>query len=309
MSGRNICRSQPPQKLFEAFKDITNSNLIRNKELSDENIAQFENLLNTAQPQTDEDHCMRSFVQYLYRKNPGHFTRFIQRSHLNHLTLWTEAKFMVSVFELRGLVYIKWDIDANKYVCSMHRIVTEYLTSGKCSSMEEVVDRISRETTSYNRGPPRDFNDNRGDRDNRGPPRDNRGDRDNRGPPRDNRGPPRDNRGPPRDTRHNHDKSQNSNPNQARMYNNRRSRESNDRNVVQTPTETDFPILVSKPVFVQTVVWPKKGSVEPPATPNPSVNGSNSDSSSNDVESNDLTVSVFDINISDSVVAPGNDVL
>jgi hypothetical protein len=283
MSGRNAYRASPPQKLFENYKDIVNSNLIRNKELSDENIAEFEYLLNQAQPQNDEEHCMRSFIQYLYRKNPGHFTRFIQRSSLNQLALWTEAKFMVRTFELRGLVYVKWDIENGKYVCSMHRTVSEYLDSGECSSMEEVVDRITRETENQdreNRGSRLDFDN---DRDRRGKGGRGKGGRGKGGRGKGGRGKggrdQRSNYGECDDTR-----SQLSN---YRGNDNRQTRDSNFTNYQYTPTENDFPVLASKHTASQKSVCLKRGDTN--------TTEQLGDDSTSDATTVDLTASgVFD---------------
>jgi hypothetical protein len=290
MYSRNTNRVEPPPKLLENYRNITNSKLIKNKELSDDTIVEFEHLLNEAQPQSDADHCLRSFVQYLYRKNPGHFARFIQRSRLSHLSLWTEAKFMVKTFELRGLVYIKWDVDINKYVCSMHRIVTEYLNSGECCNMAEVVNRITQETEDKDRdnrdnresrGPRRDFNDNR---DTRGPRRDFNDNRDTRGPRRDFNDN-RDTRGPRRDFNdRGYDNYRGHNQDQPRIYDNRRSREPHTK---QVPTKSDFPVLADTVVPPLHAVWAKNAQIKTPA---PSVNGSDSD-----------TNSTATINLSDSI--------
>jgi hypothetical protein len=274
MSGRNTYRATPPQKLFENYKKITNSKLIRNRELSDENIAEFELLLNQAQPQSDDENCMRSFVQYLYRMNPGHFTRFIQRSRLSHLALWTEAKFMVRTFELRGLVYIKWDSDENKYVCSMHRIVNDYMNSGECSSMEEVVKRITRESEDQdrNRG---DFNTGRGKgkggREFNG--RDSRefNGRDSR--EFNGRGKGKGGKGRGKGNYRGREQIQNSEGNETLM-------------------ESDFPILVSKRIFMAPPVWPKKDSTE---TPSPSADESTSEISNSDSQNMNASINLTDI--------------
>jgi hypothetical protein len=248
MSVRNTNRVAPPQKLFEIYKKIINSKLIKNKELSIDNISEFEHLLNEAQPQNEDDeNCMRCFVQYLYRKNPGHFARFINRSRLNQLTLSTESKYMVKAFELRGLVYIKWDIENNKYACSLHKTVSEYMNSGDFSSMEEVANQITREINDkdqstyvnhhdsrVNHHDSHEFNYRREDN------------RSNHG-----RNYIRQNSSSYRD--HNH----------PRMYKNNRSRESHTNSMPQLPTENDFPVLNNKTIIDQPVEWVKKEFIEP----------------------------------------------
>jgi hypothetical protein len=109
----------PPQQVYESYKAIRNSELIRNKVLSDKNIECFQLSLNTSLPLSEEDSKTRSLIQYLYRKNPTNFCRFLVRSKLNHLILWTEAKCIVRHFGLMGIVYVKWN--DNSYECSLHR--------------------------------------------------------------------------------------------------------------------------------------------------------------------------------------------
>jgi hypothetical protein len=117
----NVSRLAPPQYVLDAYKDIRNSNLISNKSIYDGSIEEFCDLLNKAQPQSKEDVQIRSLIQYLYRRNPNNFCRYLIRSRLSHLILWTEAKCIVRHFGLRGIVYVKWD--TSEYKCSLHRHV------------------------------------------------------------------------------------------------------------------------------------------------------------------------------------------
>jgi hypothetical protein len=119
MTSRNDFRMAPPQQVYDSYKEIRDSELIRNKVLSDKNIEGFQLSLNNSQPVSEEESKTRSLIQYLYRKNPTNFCRFLVRSKLNHLILWTEAKCIVRHFGLRGIVYVKWN--DNSYECSLHR--------------------------------------------------------------------------------------------------------------------------------------------------------------------------------------------
>lgn len=122
MTSRDSNRPMPPQHLYDNYKRIRNSKLILNKSLDTDNIAEFQTYLNDAQPESPEDYQMRALIQYLYRKNPNNFCRFLVRSRLSHLILWTEAKCIVRHFGLRGVVYVKWN-DDGAYECSLHRNV------------------------------------------------------------------------------------------------------------------------------------------------------------------------------------------
>lgn len=125
MTSRSERRMSPPQYVYNSYKEIRDSELIRNKVLTDDSIASFQHSLNKSQPISDDEVKMRSFIQYLYRKNPTNFCKFLSRSKLNHLILWTEAKCIVMYFGLRGIVYVKWN--DSEYECSLHRNATNNL--------------------------------------------------------------------------------------------------------------------------------------------------------------------------------------
>ena len=119
MASRTEFRVSPPQQVYDAYMEIRESSLILNKMVTEANIAEFQNNLNKAQPSNDDESKARSLFQYLYRKHPTNFCRFLVRSRLSHMILWTDAKCIVRHFGLIGIVYIKWnDIE---YECSMHR--------------------------------------------------------------------------------------------------------------------------------------------------------------------------------------------
>ena len=110
----------PPQRLFDLYKNIKNSELILNKVLSKEGVNDFQTELNNAQPKLENENeiQMHSLIQYMYRKNPINFTRFLTKSGLSHLILWTESKCIIKHFGLHGIVYIKWY--DNTYSCNLH---------------------------------------------------------------------------------------------------------------------------------------------------------------------------------------------
>jgi len=119
MTARNSFMTALPNVLYNNHKAINESDLIFKKTVTEDTIKEFEQLLNEAQPITGDDKKNRSLIQFMYRKNPTNFYRFLTRSRLSHIVLWTEAKCIVSHFGLNGLVYIKWD--NTEYKCSVHR--------------------------------------------------------------------------------------------------------------------------------------------------------------------------------------------
>lgn len=119
MTSRTSFRFAPPQRLYESYKAIRNSELIVNKTLNDTTISELNDHLNASLPVGEDETTTHSLVQFLYRKNPVNFCKFLLRSRLNHLMLWTEAKCIVRHFGLQGVVYVKWD--DSQYECSKHR--------------------------------------------------------------------------------------------------------------------------------------------------------------------------------------------
>jgi hypothetical protein len=198
MTGRNDFQMTHSQYVYESYKEIRDSELIRNNVLSDKTIEEFQLSLNNAQPTSDEEYKNRSLIQYLYRKNPTNFCRFLVRSKLSHLILWTEAKCIVTHFGLRGTVYVKWN--DNSYDCSLHRHADSKIQEPDLENPSAPCAYKSVER-NYNYGN-RSYSDNHGDRpdnnryqrnemhDNyrdRHPQRDNyRGSRGGRRPQRDN---------------------------------------------------------------------------------------------------------------------------
>jgi hypothetical protein len=136
------------------YQRIRNCKLLVDKTLYDDNIEEFQQLLNESQPTTDQEMYQRSMVQFLYRKNPSDFCQFLARSGLNSFVLWTEAKSIVMHFGLKGVVYVKWDNDSNSYVCSLHKNVLNSDDSPKKS-----YDNIGRRDVY--RGNSRSFNTNK----------------------------------------------------------------------------------------------------------------------------------------------------
>ena len=69
MASQDNFRMKPPQQVFDAYKEIRDSELVRNCVLTDETIASFQNSLNKAQPRSEDEAKMRSAVQFFYRRN------------------------------------------------------------------------------------------------------------------------------------------------------------------------------------------------------------------------------------------------
>ncbi len=108
-----------PQRLRENYNAIRKTNdVMINGDNVDGSIAEIEHLINDAQPKDLNEEIMRTMVQYLYRRDPNEFYKFLIKSKLFHLVLWTESKKMSRHFRLNNIVYIRWN--GIKYECYKH---------------------------------------------------------------------------------------------------------------------------------------------------------------------------------------------
>lgn len=109
-----------PERLKNNYYEILKLPLVANRDLSNANIAQFEQLLNDSQPANPDEIMMRQVIYQLYRLNPESFRQYIlnPRNRCQYLILWVEAKQIAHAFGLLNRVYIGWD--SVKYKCCIH---------------------------------------------------------------------------------------------------------------------------------------------------------------------------------------------
>lgn len=105
-----------PKYLYEPFKLITQCALVQSKEVTDENLKEFEQLLNQAQPTPNTEAVIQqNFLKSMYYSSPNNLIKYIRQpvSHVGALVLWTESRRIVQFFNLQRLVHISWR--DNKY--------------------------------------------------------------------------------------------------------------------------------------------------------------------------------------------------
>jgi hypothetical protein len=85
---------------------------------SEGDIALIQDLINDAQPNNEVEEAMRTTIQFLYRRNPAGFYKYLKQTKMPHLVLWTESKKISSHFKLSNLIYIYWN--GSSYECSKH---------------------------------------------------------------------------------------------------------------------------------------------------------------------------------------------
>jgi hypothetical protein len=118
---------QHPKILFDNYNKIRQCRLVKNKDYTDSSLSEFEQLLNSAQPQTDSQFHNEQLIKSLYRSRGKDeaFLNLIQNSSNECLVLWTESRIIVRFFRWYKIIYIQYDNTDNKYKVLRHRNVEE----------------------------------------------------------------------------------------------------------------------------------------------------------------------------------------
>jgi hypothetical protein len=104
--------------LTDVFHKISACSLVTTKNSTEENIKEFEDLLNEAQPKTSEARGQKSMVQFMYYSNPTNFINYVNKleNKVGSIILYTESKRIAKFFSIQREVYIKWDPVENCYI-------------------------------------------------------------------------------------------------------------------------------------------------------------------------------------------------
>jgi hypothetical protein len=121
-----------PKQLYDSYKQLRNCTLVRDKQVDEKSLLEFQTLLNAAQPlPADTTTCnYRDLVRMMYLSNKIGFLRYAgnSRNRVNALVLWTESKEIVRYFGLMGLVHLSWNVEAQAYMASKHIQRTQHAT-------------------------------------------------------------------------------------------------------------------------------------------------------------------------------------
>jgi hypothetical protein len=139
--------------LHEKYMALRNCPLIRDNTLTDDTMAEFEFILNSAQPSKDnvEDMAQYNLVKTLYNNNPQSFTAYLRSagSRVGCLILWTHTKSIINHFNLYGKFHLIWSPE------TLHYTRTEFIKQEK-----PLEDQQRRPFTQQQRQPYRNFNKN-----------------------------------------------------------------------------------------------------------------------------------------------------
>jgi len=139
--------------LHEKYTALRNCPLIRDNNLTDDTMAEFEFILNSAQPSKDniEDMAQYNLVKTLYNNNPQSFTAYLRSagSRVGCLILWTHTKSIINHFNLYGKFHLIWSPE------TLHYTRTEFIKQEKTQEEQQ-----RRPFTQQQRQPYRNLNRN-----------------------------------------------------------------------------------------------------------------------------------------------------
>jgi hypothetical protein len=106
-----------PKRLYELFRELLETELVKSRKATAENMLVFQNLLNQANPTSEAESAQHELVRGIYFSNPGSFAEYLRerRNRASALVLWTESKRIVKFFNLDGAVHISWDETEKTY--------------------------------------------------------------------------------------------------------------------------------------------------------------------------------------------------
>lgn len=107
-----------PYRLSNIYNNIINSNLITNKATTDENLQEFQTLLNQVIPKYNE------FILYRFIKDLSSdlnkFNNFLKLYDCYELILWANLNTLLDYFKLKEIIYIKNNYVYNKGKKTLH---------------------------------------------------------------------------------------------------------------------------------------------------------------------------------------------
>lgn len=108
------------QELFQTYQKIRGCALVRNRDTSDASLREFEDLLNSCQPNHEEKSVQYGMVKAFYNARKNQFIHYVRGTNLECTTLWTESKAIVACLNLRGVIYLSYDRTTGKYNVQIH---------------------------------------------------------------------------------------------------------------------------------------------------------------------------------------------
>jgi hypothetical protein len=96
------------QRLYDCYNNLLECDLVKNKQVTPENLKQFRYILNSAQPINRDEYNHKDMIYALFR-DIQEFYDFIMDHNMPYYLLWMKSKYIIDHFGLNNLVYMKWN--------------------------------------------------------------------------------------------------------------------------------------------------------------------------------------------------------
>lgn len=113
-------RFKLPQNLYLAYKMLTQTALVKNKNYTEAELNKFEVILNTSLP-LDENRTEYNLIKFLHHTNEFGFGKLVEGNVAEATVLWTDARTIVRWFDLSGILYLSYDRQSGQYRAKPHK--------------------------------------------------------------------------------------------------------------------------------------------------------------------------------------------
>lgn len=110
------------KRLAVGYNLLKKSRVVIKKDIDEEAINYFNNILNDAQPKTPGDKELCQLVKAMYNENKNKFMEFIKNTRFECMVLWTESMPIVHFLGLHGTVYLRWNSGRQMYCVSPFKL-------------------------------------------------------------------------------------------------------------------------------------------------------------------------------------------
>lgn len=106
-----------PKKLYDTYRELCNTELVKSRNATPENMLEFQTVLNQSTPVEPTEVTQHEFLRCIYFSNPVGFVDYIsdRYNRVSAAILWTESKRIAKFFKLSGVVHISWSDDTKSY--------------------------------------------------------------------------------------------------------------------------------------------------------------------------------------------------
>lgn len=105
------------QKLYQIYMQLANTPLVKAGNMTPADLQNFQDGLNSVQPQTDVEGAIAGTVRYLCSRNKVAFLNYIKETRMNQLALLADGYCIATVFGIVHKVRIDWN--GTQYILSI----------------------------------------------------------------------------------------------------------------------------------------------------------------------------------------------